>query len=335
MTWRVACAARAIIGKRANQEDSFAIWPSGSETSTRRGRGLLAVVADGMGGHAGGEIAGDLACRAFVSHFSQSNAAPGERFGPSLEAANSVIAARGADDPRLDGMGCTLIGAWVDQAGLRWVSVGDSLLLLFRTPDVLRLNSDHSLGAFLDEQVRRGKISKAEAEKNLHRNALRSAVTGKAIELKDLQTKPYPLSDGDWLIIASDGIATLTGDEIGDVVYRNREASPETVADALIAAVLAKDTHDQDNATVIAIKIAADRAASCTADEAPTRILKQEAAQRVVTIMPHIEDGGETTHRIAHTPAYAAVFRRHRGVILGISMGLMFLIGWLLRALLG
>lgn len=324
MTWRVACAARATIGKRANQEDAFAIWPSGSETATKDGRGLLAVVADGMGGHAGGEIAGDLACRTFVSHFSKSNAAPGERFEPSLEAANSAIAARGSENPRLDGMGCTLIGAWVDQAGLRWVSVGDSLLLLFRAPNVLRLNADHSLGAFLDEQVRRGQISKAEAEKNLYRNALRSAVTGKVIELKELQTKPHPLSEGDWLIIASDGIATLTGDEIGDVIYRNRSASPETVADALIAAVLEKGTPDQDNTTVVAIKIAAGRA-SHAADETPTRILHSGP----VSLSPR-EGQGATTRRILQPPKQ--LLSRQSGAMIAAAMGLMFFVGWLVRA---
>lgn len=325
MTWRVACAARATIGKRANQEDALAIWPSGSETATREGHGLLAVVADGMGGHAGGEIAGDLACRTFVSHFSKSNAAPGERFEPSLEAANSAIAARGSEDPRLDGMGCTFVGAWVDQAGLRWVSVGDSLLLLFRAPNVLRLNADHSLGAFLDEQARRGKISEAEAEKNLYRNALRSAVTGKAIELKDLQTKPYPLSNGDWLIIASDGIATLTGDEIGDVVYRNRAASPETVADALIAAVLAKGTQDQDNTTVIVIKIVADRAASHTADETPTRILHPGP----VSLLSG-KGQAATTRRILQPSKQP--LSRPSGAMIAAAMGLMFFVGWLVRA---
>lgn len=325
MTWRVACVAKATIGKRVNQEDAFTIWPSGSETATSERRGLLVVVADGMGGHAGGEIAGDLACRTFVSHFSQSNAATGERFEPSLEAANSAIAARGSEDPRLEEMGCTLIGAWIDQTGLRWVSVGDSLLLLFRAPHLHRLNADHSLAAFLDEQARRGKISEAEAKRNLYRNALRSAVTGKAIELKDLQTKPYPLSDGDWLIIASDGIATLSGDEIGDVIYRNREASPETVADALIAAVLEKATPDQDNTTVVAIKIAADGATHPATDENPTRILHPDPMSLVSR-----EAQSTTTRR--NLPSPKQLLSRSGGAVIAAAMGLMFFVGWLMRA---
>lgn len=335
MTWRVAGAARATIGKRANQEDAFEIWPPRADAATRRGEGLLAVVADGMGGHAGGEIAGDLACRTFVGAFTGIDGATGDRLRSALDAGNSAIAARVAEDGSLRGMGCTLIGAWIDETGLRWVSVGDSLLLLFRAPEVLHLNADHSLGALLDEQVRQKKISPAEASSNPYRNALRSALTGKTIELVDLEAEPYPLADGDWLILASDGIATLEGDEIGDIVYANRDASPERMAERLIEAVLAKGAPEQDNTTVIVLSIAEDLT-TVAADEAPTRILKPDAAPPVAAMMPDFDyDGVETTQRIVQPPAYEAILRRHRGAVLGIGMVLMFLIGWVLRALLG
>lgn len=332
MTWRVAGAARATTGTRANQEDAFEIWPSGAQAATQGGDGLLAVVADGMGGHAGGEIAGELACRTFVDTFTGAGGATGKRLQSALDAGNAAIASRAARDANLHGMGCTLIGAWIDDAGLSWVSVGDSLLLLFRAPEVLRLNADHSLGAFLDDQARRKKISAAEAEANPYRNALRSALTGKAIEILDLQADPYPLADGDWIILASDGIATLEGDEIGDIVYANRDAAPEVLAGSLIAAVLQKRAPDQDNTTVLALKIEEEPASA--ADEAPTRILRPELAP-AASLQPDEDEGVETTQRIVQPPAYAALFRRHRGTVLGIGMGLMFAIGWLLRALLG
>ncbi|WP_295559595.1 protein phosphatase 2C domain-containing protein [uncultured Hyphomicrobium sp.] len=332
MTWRVAGAARATTGKRANQEDAFEIWPSGAQAATRSGESLLAVVADGMGGHAGGEIAGELACRTFVSTFTGSGGDVGERLQVSLDAGNAAITAHVAANPGLKGMGCTLIGAWVDGRGLSWVSVGDSLLLLFRAPEVLRLNADHSLGAFLDDQVQRKKISAVEAEKNPYRNALRSALTGKPIEIVDLEADPYPLADGDWLILASDGIATLEGDEIGDIVYANRDAAPEKVAESLIDAVLAKDTPDQDNTTVLVLKIAEDVAVAA-AEDAPTRLLRPDIAP-VAALRPD-DDGVETTQRIIQPPAYQAIIRRHRGALLGAGMVLMFLVGWMLRALLG
>ncbi len=327
MTWRVAGAARATIGTRAKQEDAFAIWPSAAHPAPRDGEGVLAVVADGMGGHAGGEVAGRLACETFVSAFRSRQGAAGARLHAALEASNAAIAARAAENAGLRGMGCTLVGAWIDGEGLRWVSVGDSLLLLFRAPDVLRLNADHSLGAFLDNQVRQGKVSAGEAESNPYRNALRSAVTGKKIDILDLQEGPYPLAAGDWLILASDGILSLAGDEIGDIVYANRDVGAGEMAERLIAAVEAKRDPDQDNTTVVVLKIE-DDATATTTDETPTRILKVES--------PSVTGSGvETTQRVQRPPAAHELFRRYRSWVVGIGMGLMFLIGWMLRAALG
>lgn len=332
MTWSVAGAARATTGTRANQEDAFEIWPSGAHAATRRGEGLLAVVADGMGGHAGGEIAGQLACRTFVETFVAGSGDTGERFHAALDAGNSAIAERAAGNGKLRGMGCTLIGAWIDAEGLHWVSVGDSLLLLFRAPEVVHLNADHSLGALLDEQVRQNKISAEDAQNNPYRNALRSALTGKTIEILDLQAEPYPLADGDWLILASDGIGTLEGDEIGDIVYANREEDPERMAERLIAAVLAKKEPDQDNTTVLVLKVAGDRTA-VAADDAPTRVLRSEPVAVAATFVE--ADGVETTQRIVQPSAVETLLRRYSSAVVVAGMGLMFAIGWLLRALLG
>jgi serine/threonine protein phosphatase PrpC len=330
MTLRVAGAARATTGTRAKQEDAFAIWPSAGEADVGRGEGLLAVVADGMGGHAGGEVAGRLACEVFVAAFSGAEGPHGARLGAALEAANGAIAARAAGDARLHGMGTTLTAAWIDAAGLRWASVGDSLLLLFRAPEVLRLNADHSLGAFLDDRARRREISATEAEKNPYRNALRSALTGKAIEIVDLRSESYPLAEGDWLILASDGIAALSGDEIGDLVYANRHAGPEQMADGLIAAVLAKEIPDQDNTTVLVVKVG-EHAANVAADEAPTRVLR--ASTGPVTALLSEADGVETTQRmVPPAAAPAALLRRHRTALLALAMASMFAVGWLLRA---
>ena len=73
---------------------------------------------------------------------------------------------------------------------MRWTSVGNSLLLLYRFPDVIRLNADHSLGSFLDEQARQNRITASEAKQHHNRNALRSALTGSKIDLMDLRGEP-------------------------------------------------------------------------------------------------------------------------------------------------
>jgi hypothetical protein len=138
---------------------------------------------------------------------------------------------------------------------------------------------------------------------------------------------------GDWIILASDGIATLEGAEIGDIAYANRDAAPEVMADRLIAAVLAKRAPDQDNTTVLVLKIAgpAPAVAAPDPDEAPTRLVRSDPPAAALIEIDDIA----TTQRIVQPPAITTLFRRHRTLVLALGMGLMFVIGWALRALLG
>lgn len=270
MTLLLASAARATVGTRSGQEDAFRLWPADGKIRAGNEAGLLAVLADGMGGHTGGAVAGRTACAKFTDIFSTSANGYAQRLGTALEASNRALAESVASNAALRGMGCTLIGAWLDQSGIRWASVGDSLLLLYRFPDVIRLNADHSLGSLLDEQARQKRISEAEAKEHRNRNALRSALTGSKIELIDLRSEPLELRAGDWIVLASDGLCTLAGDEMADIIYRHRQATPEEMAEALIEGTLAKRHADQDNTTVVAVRIDAGTPA---ADEATTRII--------------------------------------------------------------
>ena len=255
MTYLLASAARATIGARSGQEDAYSVWPAEGTLRPVGDSGLLTVLADGMGGHRGGAVAGQTACATFTEAFASADMPYDERLSMALHASNEALAEGVERNAALKGMGCTLIGAWFDDTGVRWTSVGDSLLLLYRFPDVIRLNEDHSLGSYLDEQARRNEISYEEARANRHRNALRSALTGSKIDLIDQRGEPLSLMAGDWIILASDGIASLSGDEMADIMYRLREGSAEDMADGLIAAVEEKQIPEQDNTTVVAVRV--------------------------------------------------------------------------------
>ena len=271
MTLLLASAARATVGGRSGQEDAFRLWPAeGAVPPKSESGGLLAVLADGMGGHTGGAIAGQTACKTFTEAFSATSAPLEARLKSALNASNEALAKGVEQNAALKGMGCTIVAAWMDDLGIRWTSVGDSLLLLYRLPDVIRLNADHSLGSFLDEQARQNKISRSEARRNRNRNALRSALTGSKIDLIDLRSEPLELRPGDWVVLASDGLGSLSGDEIADVIYRFRQSTPEEMADGLIAAVTQKGAVDQDNATVVVVRIDGAPEAS---DDVATRVL--------------------------------------------------------------
>ena len=253
----LASAARATTGARSGQEDAFQLWPAdGVARPEGESGGLLAVLADGMGGHIGGAVAGQTACSKFAEVFAAATIPYDQRLQSALDASNEALAKGVEENAALRGMGCTIVAAWLDTLGIRWASVGDSLLLLYRFPDVIRLNADHSLGSFLDEQARQNRISASEAKEHHNRNALRSALTGAKIDLIDLRSEPLELQAGDWVLIASDGICSLEGDEM---------------ADGLIAAVVRKGVAGQDNTTVVAIRVDPAKAA---ADAETTRVLR-------------------------------------------------------------
>src|SRR5262249_21058738 len=138
-------------------------------------------------------------------------------------------------------------------SGLQWVSVGDSPLFLVRGGRIALLNADHSLAPEIDKLAAAGKMSWEDARTDPRRHYLRSAVTGAEIEMIDRSRAPVALDAGDIVILASDGIQTLSQKSILEVVQRHAEEGPEAVARALLAAVGAVGEPHQDNATVVVV----------------------------------------------------------------------------------
>lgn len=249
------CASK---GARTYQEDSSALWPEGSAEAASGDTGgsagvLIAALADGMGGHAGGAIASQMICEQFMG----TSAGPQpsrEMLLAGLEAANIAVAETIMARPELTGMGSTLIGACFTGEGLMWVSVGDSPLYLYRRGEVALLNEDHSLAPALDQLAREGKITEIQARQDPRRHMLRSAITGEDLELVDVSKKPLQLEDGDLVILASDGIHTLELDEIARIVTAYGRDGAKPVAEALIRAVENMRAPHQDNTTVIVVK---------------------------------------------------------------------------------
>lgn len=242
-------------GARARQEDQAAVWQPqhvARETTTYP---LLTVLADGMGGHVSGQIASQIACDEFIRAFSEDSGDLGPRMARALDAANAGIAKKISDEPDHQGMGCTLVAAYLDEDGLRWVSVGDSALMLQRDGQLHRLNADHSHGAVLDKQASEGIISKEAAESDGRRRALRSAVTGDRIPIQEIHAQAVTLDVGDTLIVASDGLLTLSGDEIANIIAQADPDAPDALADQLVTSVVDKKVPRQDNTTVITVSV--------------------------------------------------------------------------------
>jgi PPM family protein phosphatase len=241
---------KEMLGDRAEQED-YSLFRTLSRSSD-----LLAVIADGMGGHAAGEVASREAVTAFDKTFvDYPSASIPTKLGAALQQANAELSKLIKANPSLNGMGCTLLAVHVSRAGLYWVSVGDSLLLLFRKGKISRLNADHSMTPVIQESVRQGKLTKQEAETHPSRNALRSAVMGEDLSLIDIPEKPFELLKGDVLLISSDGLLTLSDSKIADCVKKNFLAGADVIASALIQAVDQKKKPKQDNTTIQVISV--------------------------------------------------------------------------------
>ena len=221
--------------------------------------GVIAVLADGMGGHVGGERASTTACRGFLEAVSAIAGAASDHLLEALTAANDAIRHETVVEPGLHGMGCTLIGAVFsgtgNTAGLRWVSVGDSRLFLFRKGKLYQLNEDHSLAPLLDELAAQGELTREQALEHPRRHHLRSALTGDPIELVDHADETMELLVDDCVVLASDGIDTLEPDAIADVIDANRARGAEAVASALIETVDTISRPGQDNTTVMVILV--------------------------------------------------------------------------------
>jgi serine/threonine protein phosphatase PrpC len=247
-----AAAARTataqITGTRDYQEDMLAVHALA--TGAHAGEQLL-VLADGMGGHVGGDVASRLVVEAFCEAYINGTGDIPDALRSSLNIANEQLANAVEERPKLRGMGTTLIGCAIREDHLYWISVGDSPLWVCRDGALQRLNADHSMVPLLDDMVRTGAMDREEALVDVRRNMLRSAVAGKVIELVDASAEPWLLQAGDIVILASDGVETLADAELATLLSNPNEGSLQDFADKLMARIAAAGDSAQDNASVI------------------------------------------------------------------------------------
>lgn len=219
-------------GKRPYQEDSWKLVPLADGS-------LLAIVADGMGGHAGGAVASKLAVDAFVHAIEQ-----GGGLADGLNDANEAVRVGAAGKPDLNGMGATVVAALVRGDEVRWISVGDSPFYLVTAGKLEQLNADHSMAPQIDALVARGMLTAEEAEHHPGRHTLREAVMGDPLTLIDKGSRR--LGPGDKLLLCSDGVQSLTNEQIAAAALRP--------ASGMVEMVLAAAKEHQDNVTVIKLE---------------------------------------------------------------------------------
>lgn len=245
-------AGGQFLGARDFQEDAFLTTYLDDAGGTSKSA-VLAIIADGMGGHAAGNIAANLVVSTFNGSVTRSFGS--EEFPPLLREcvtrANDSLKESIRETPALDGMGCTLVAATVVRGKLWWISVGDSHLYLLRDGELSKRNEDHSYGGYLERMKAQG--LDLEPDPALSRNMLMSAVTGEEIAEIDCPEKPLQLRPGDRLILASDGLDTLSRGQITQFCAWSKSA--KDCVGSLLKAVEDGGRPRQDNTTVVVIDV--------------------------------------------------------------------------------
>lgn len=241
------------IGKRANQEDSLGV-SNVNDTALYAAKGILAVVADGMGGLKGGEEVSSRVVLSMLRGFS--DAATGLTSSDELKRLLQ-LAVNEANDylTRTIGLkkgGSTLVALIYKDREISWISVGDSRIALFRGGKLTDLNIKHNYGTELDEMVRQNKITVQQAQSNPHRNELTSYIGMGVLKYVDGSVRPMPSLPGDKIILMTDGIFNALSDpEIEQIL----SLPTEQTGDVFERAVLQKNAAYQDNFTAVVLEL--------------------------------------------------------------------------------
>lgn len=233
-----SCAISDVGRKRQKNEDSYLINDE---------LGLF-VVADGMGGHAGGEYASRIAITTIEEMLrNRETKASGEDIiRKAIQDAGQRIISKAEEDRALKGMGTTVISLYLENKKAIMAHVGDSRGYLFRDGVLEQLTEDHSL---VNEQVKSGFITAEEAKTHQFKNIItRSVGVTPEVEVDILSKK---LKAGDAFLLCSDGLSNLV--ELSEMENRLREKEPVLAAKAMVD--LANKRGGDDNITLVLIEI--------------------------------------------------------------------------------
>ena len=242
MAINVEISSATSVGKiRAANEDSFFVSEIGEHDA------LLAIVADGMGGHNAGEIASAEAVKTLKANISLSCDSPKDELEIAIQCANNSIYNMSKNTPTLHGMGTTVTACVVLNNKVTAAHVGDSRLYLIRGGEITQITKDHSLVEML---LQSGSITKEDAKHHPQKNVITRALgTNNSVETDFYE---FEVLDGDVIMLCSDGLVNMLDDGvILSMITECRDFS--AVANDLVTA--AENAGGDDNITVILIKL--------------------------------------------------------------------------------
>jgi PPM family protein phosphatase len=257
---RLLHAARTDVGMiRSGNEDNFAVSDWGN-------RGLF-IVADGMGGHAAGEVASEMAVQTIERELQDLKEPHGdeaeEKLADALRKANRTIHDRTITEVDKQGMGTTASVLLVWESKYLIGQVGDSRVYLLRDGELQQLTKDHS---YVQEQVDAGFLTPEQARYHPYSNVITRCVGASPEVEPDIYHGEAKV--GDLFLVASDGLTGMVDDRRLQILLMSR-AAPERKVHALIAE--ANGRGGLDNITAIVVQIAPDEAPGSREDSVPSR----------------------------------------------------------------
>jgi serine/threonine protein phosphatase PrpC len=239
---RARVAARSDIGRaRRRNEDAYLVSDP------------LFAVADGMGGHRGGNVASSLALEILQAAEATAGGGATAQLTETIMEANQRVLERAESDRELRGMGTTLTALVTEDARAHLAHVGDSRAYLLRQGSLQQLTEDHTL---VQRMVREGRITTEEAGTHPQRSILTRALgVEEDLSVDELTLDLHP---GDRLLLCTDGLSSMVDrSRIQEIL--EREKDPQTACDRLIDA--ANRAGGDDNITVIVLEFPEDRGA--------------------------------------------------------------------------
>lgn len=245
--------------KGKNNEDKFAVFSLNPEES-KINRKLVAIVADGIGGHLAGEVASNLAVTIISEIIQESDEiAPQEIMEGAFLKANEEIYNHSQTDESKKGMGTTCIVAWLVNNRLHLVSIGNSRAYLLRRNKFFQINTDHT---WVQEAVAAGTLTPSQARRHPHSNVIRrylgsskpylvdSSIKGSFDSPPKNYPKGFKIRAGDRILLCSDGLNDMVIDEQIEKILKFNliEDSVPILIDK------ANQNGGKDNVTVVVIE---------------------------------------------------------------------------------
>ena len=242
------------LGTRAVQEDSFGFSELDDQEFLFHA-GFVAVVADGLGGLMGGAAASSTAVRTFLAEYRKKALAETipMALDRALQRAHEAVLETADKAGARGEMGTTLAAVALHGHQLHWISVGDSRVYLLRGGELAQASHDHVMARELDARVARGEITENAAQRDPERDALTSFLGASELGPVDRSLRPFPLQDGDRVLLCSDGLYRTLGPA---EITREGNRTPAALCEALVEQLREKKLSKQDNATVVVVACA-------------------------------------------------------------------------------